>query len=117
MPIPLGEKIHTLRKAKNMTLDQLGAMTKSSKSYLWELEQGRIPRPSANKLHRIAQVLDVTASFLVDEDREKPNDETMDQVFFRKYQSLPTDIRKKMHDFVDVWSAQSDSSRQKKIAS
>ena len=104
MPIPLGEKIHTLRKTKNMTLDQLGAMTKSSKSYLWELEQGRIPRPSADKLHRIAQALDVLPSFLVDSEREKPDDEVLDQAFFRKYQKLPPETRKRMREMIDVWS-------------
>ncbi len=104
MPTPLGEKIHLLRKEKKMTLDQVGALTGSSKSYLWELERGRIPTPSADKLHRIAQALDVTASFLVDEEREQPDDDALDQVYFRKYQSLSPDVRKKMRELIDVWS-------------
>ncbi|MBF0098502.1 MAG: helix-turn-helix domain-containing protein [Magnetococcales bacterium] len=104
MPVPLGEKIHTLRKEKKMTLDQLGALTGSSKSYLWELERGRIPRPSADKLHRIAQALDITTSYLVDEEREQPDEEALDQVFFRKYQELPSDTRKKVRELIDVWS-------------
>ncbi len=104
MPTSLGEKIHTLRKERKMTLDQVGAKCGSSKSYIWELEQGRIPTPSAEKLHLIAQALDVTSSFLVDKDREKPDDEAMDQVFFRKYQNLPPDTRKKMREMIDVWS-------------
>ncbi|WP_130471573.1 helix-turn-helix domain-containing protein [Candidatus Magnetaquicoccus inordinatus] len=104
MSVPLGEKIHTLRKEKNMTLDQLGALTGSSKSYLWELERGRIPRPSADNLLRIAQALDITASYLVDEDMEQPDYEAVDQVFFCKYRSLPSDTRKKVRDLVDVWS-------------
>ena len=41
-------------------LDQLADATESSKSYMWELENKDDPKPSADKLARIAAVLDVT---------------------------------------------------------
>lgn len=104
MSVPLGEKIRLLRKEKKLTLDQVAAITESAKSYLWELEQGRIPRPSADKLHRIAQALDVTVAYLVDEEQDKPNDDALDQVFFRKYRELPPETRKKIRELIDVWS-------------
>ncbi|MBF0311615.1 MAG: helix-turn-helix transcriptional regulator [Magnetococcales bacterium] len=104
MSVSLGEKIRLLRKEKKLTLEQIGALTGSSKSYLWELEQGRIPTPSAEKLQRIAQALDVTASFLVDDERDKPDEESLDQVFFRKYRDLPPETRKKIRELIDVWS-------------
>lgn len=104
MAIPLGEKIRQLRKEKKITLEQLGAMTESAKSYLWEVEQGRIPRPSADKLQRIAQCLGVTASYLVDEKLEDPDDDALDHAFFRKYRGLPPDTKKKLRELIDVWS-------------
>ncbi|MBF0138469.1 MAG: helix-turn-helix domain-containing protein [Magnetococcus sp. DMHC-1] len=104
MSIPVGEKIKTLRKQKQLTLDQLAASTDSSKSYLWELEQGRIPRPSAEKLQRIAAALGVSASFFVDEAQDVPDEGSMDQAFFRKYQRLPQETKQRLRELIDVWS-------------
>ncbi|MBF0629268.1 MAG: helix-turn-helix transcriptional regulator [Magnetococcales bacterium] len=104
MPTSLGEKINILRKQKNWTFDQLSAATETSRSYLWELEQNRIPRPSAEKLQRIAAALDVTASFLVDNDKNDPGEDSLDQAFFRKYRKLSPETKQKMRDLIDVWS-------------
>ena len=51
----LGEKIRKLRKEKGLTLDKLADLTGSSKSYIWELENKNPPRPSAEKLAKIAE--------------------------------------------------------------
>lgn len=104
MSVPLGEKIRLLRKQNKLTLDQMAATTESSKSYLWELEQCRIPRPSAEKLQRIAAALGVTASFLVDDETDTPSDDSLDQAFFRKYRKLSPDTKKKVRDLIDIWS-------------
>ncbi len=50
-----GEKIKELRKKAGLTLDQLAEMTGSSKSYVWEVENKNPPRPSAEKIDRIAK--------------------------------------------------------------
>ena len=49
MATALGEKIKRLRKGKGLTLEQLADRTESSKSYIWELENKNVPRPSAEK--------------------------------------------------------------------
>ncbi len=100
----LGEKIRTLRKEKEYTLDKLAELTKSSKSYIWELEQGRIPRPSVEKIQKVADVLGVTPAFLTDPQKEKPADHEVDHAFFRKYRKLPPDTKKKIRQLIDVWS-------------
>ena len=53
----LGEKLRRLRKKKGYTLDKLAELTDSSKSYIWELEKKKPPRPSGEKISRIAVCL------------------------------------------------------------
>ena len=60
MPSPLGDKIRALRKQKKLSLEQLAELTESSKSYIWELENKDDPRPSADKISKIAAVLEAT---------------------------------------------------------
>jgi transcriptional regulator with XRE-family HTH domain len=100
----LGEKIRRLRKEKKLTLDGLAEATGSSKSYIWEIENRNPPRPSAEKVARIAEALGVTADYLVDPNEGKPTEEVVDQAFFRKYKGLPNDTKEKLRQMVEVWS-------------
>ena len=54
MPSPLGDKIRALRKEKKLSLERLAELTESSKSYIWELENKDDPKPSAEKIGKIA---------------------------------------------------------------
>lgn len=103
MPSPLGNKISELRKKKGLSLDDLATKTQSSKSYIWELENKDDPRPSAEKLNKIAAELGVTADYLMSADTAPPDQEVLDQVFFRKYQSMPDDTKKRLRQIVDAW--------------
>lgn len=98
----LGEKIRELRREKGMTLEQLAAATASSKSYMWELENKDVTRPSAEKLDRIAAALDVTSSFLIDVSQDAPTLSDADHVFFRKYQKADPDVKAKLQGILDV---------------
>ena len=66
----LGDKIRDLRKEKKLTLDKLAELTGSSKSYIWELENKNPPRPSAEKLSKIAEQLGVTIEYLLDDENK-----------------------------------------------
>lgn len=98
----LGQKLRALRKNKGLTLDELARMTESSKSYIWELEHKDAPRPSAEKLAKIASVLDVTPEFLVNESRTSADPDEHDRAFFRKYQSADPDVKKKLKHILDL---------------
>lgn len=84
----LGRKVNTLRREKGLSLEDLAKATGSSKSYMWEIENKDVARPSAEKLTRIAEVLEVTPEFLLNDERTEPADEEADKAFYRKYQSL-----------------------------
>ena len=97
-----GEKIRTLRKEKKLTLDQLAALTASSKSYIWELENKNPPRPSAEKISKIADVLGVTSDYIMDENNLQTRESAEDQVFYRKYQNMDEDTKTKIRQMLDV---------------
>ena len=103
MPTALGEKIQKLRKEKGLTLEQLADRTESSKSYIWELENKAPPRPSADKLSRIASELDVTMDYLLDREQKITEADATDEMFFRKYRQMDPEVKKKIRKMVELW--------------
>lgn len=104
MPSLLGIKIKELRQARSLTLDQLAQATESSKSYMWEIENKDVARPSAEKLDKIAVALDVTASYLIDATQTQPTEDVEDTAFFHRFQRADrtTKIRlKRIFDALD----------------
>ena len=104
MTTPLGNKIRDLRKQKGYTLEELADRTDSSKSYIWELENKNPPRPSADKVGRIAAALGVTSDYLMSKSQKAPGESVLDDAFFRDYQNLDETTRKKIRELVDLWS-------------
>lgn len=102
MPSALGTKINELRRKNGMTLEALAAATGSSKSYMWEIENKDVARPSAEKLDRIAQALGVTAAFLIDSTVFEPTVDVQDEAFFRKFQNADKTVKDKLKRILDV---------------
>ena len=103
MPSPLGDKIRVLRQRKTFSLDKLAELAGCSKSYLWDLETKDDPRPSADKITRIAAALDVTPDFLLTAPEATPGDAVADQAFFRKYQGMSDQDKKRLRQILDAW--------------
>lgn len=99
----LGEKIRKLRKEKGFTLDKLAELTESSKSYIWELENKNPPRPSAEKLAKIAEKLGTTIEFLLDESAEVSQEEAADAQFYRQYRKMDPATKDKIRQMVKLW--------------
>ena len=103
MATPLGDKIRERRKAKGFTLDKLAEVSESSKSYIWELENKNPPRPSADKLAKIATALDLTVDYLIGADASGGAvEEATDKAFFRKYQRMDATTKDKIRRMVDL---------------
>lgn len=100
----LGAKIKELRKKKGLTLEQLAEKIGSGKSYIWEIENKGVKRPSAEKLTLIAKALDVTTEFLVDNSLAEITEDQEKEVFFRKLGGLDKGDRDKIMDMIDAWS-------------
>lgn len=102
MATTLGDKLRRHRLEKGYSLEKLAEITESSKSYLWELENRETRKPSAEKLTRIAQALDVTTDYLLDESAA-PDEVVMREAFFRKFSKLEVEDRKKIEQMIDLW--------------
>ncbi|MHB0929515.1 MAG: helix-turn-helix domain-containing protein [Candidatus Nanopelagicales bacterium] len=99
---PLSNKISTLRKQKNLSLSRLAEMAESSKSYIWELENTDNPKPSAEKISKIAAVLEVTTEFLLTE--STPAETVLDEAFFRKFKTLAEPDKSIIRKIVYAWA-------------
>ena len=99
----LGEKIRRLRKEKKQTLDKLAELTGSSKSYIWELENKNPPRPSAEKLSKIAQQLGTTIDYLLDDAGAVSEEEARDVRFYREYRQMDAGTKGKIREMVKLW--------------
>lgn len=102
MPTTLGSKIKDLREKRGYTLEKLADLADSSKSYIWELENKAPPRPSADKLLKIAKALGVTLEFLMAEESDVVEEE--DKAFFRNYQKMDPTSKAMLKAMVDKWS-------------
>ncbi len=102
MSSTLGRKVREQRQARGLTLEQLAQATESSKSYMWEIENKAVARPSAEKLGKIAAVLGVTPEFLVNEAHIKATPDVRDEAFFRKYQNANSEVKEKLKKILDV---------------
>ncbi len=103
MSTDLGSKIKELRKSKKYTLDKLAELTDSSKSYIWELENKSPPRPSADKISKIAEQLGVTIEYLLDNEKNITVEKATDAQFYRKYQNMDEKTKEKIRSMVDLW--------------
>lgn len=103
MTTTLGEKIRMLRKQKSYTLEKLAGLSESSKSYIWEIENKNPPRPSAEKIAKIAAVLGVTSDYLIDTDESASAPDAVDQAFFRKYRKMNPNTKERIRQMVELW--------------
>jgi transcriptional regulator with XRE-family HTH domain len=102
MASALGEKINRLRRDKGLTLEQLAKATGSSKSYMWEIENKDVARPSGEKLNQIAAALEVTPEFLLDGKQTDPTQKDKDDAFYRKYESADPGVKDKLKRILDL---------------
>lgn len=83
-----GEKLRRLRTSKNMTLEELAGVVGSSKAYVWQLENKKNAKPSAELLLKFANHFGEAPEFFLDDTQETPSDKQSEDAFFRKFQKL-----------------------------
>lgn len=81
-------------------MDDLALKTESSKSYIWELENRPVVRPSAEKIRKIAEVFGTTVEYLLDNEKQTPTKSDADEVFFRRIGQLDSVKRAQLEKFL-----------------
>jgi transcriptional regulator with XRE-family HTH domain len=102
MPTPLGAKIYEARRRQKLTLEQLAERTESSKSYIWSLENGPAVRPSAEKIAKVAGVLQVSVDYLLNNEKTTQASSDVDEVFFRRVGQLDDTQRAALNKFLKM---------------
>jgi transcriptional regulator with XRE-family HTH domain len=67
-----GEKLRNRRLEKGLTLETLATRVGSTKAYIWQLENKKPARPSGELLIKIANVLEISAEYLIDDSSPAP---------------------------------------------
>ncbi len=94
-----GEKLRKLRQGKKLSLDEMAEATKSSKSFLWELEKGT-KNPSAEKLAELAKFFGVTLDYLMDKEDDRPLDTATE--IFNRVNNLSLEDQEKVNQFIKL---------------
>lgn len=89
-----GEKLRKVRTSRNKTLEELATAIGSSKAYVWQLENKKNAKPSAELLLKISNYLGASPDFFLDDGAEKPSSDQMEDAFFRKFKNLSEDDKK-----------------------
>src|SRR5258707_11558819 len=103
MTTALGEKTRRLQKEKGLTLERLAELAESTKSCIGELENKNPPRPSAEKLAKIAHQLDTTIEYLLDEGECLSTEDAADAKFYRQYRQMDDATKAKIRKMVKLW--------------
>lgn len=99
----LGNKLKALRKGKKLSLEKLGSLTKTSKSYIWALEnQAGHANPTADKLYLLSVALDVSIDFLIDPMCHSAR-AAGNKVVIRKFNKLGDKDRDRVEQIIDNW--------------
>lgn len=100
----LGSRIKELRKQYKLTLDDLAKTIGVERTYIWELENGRIKNPSFDKVLTIAKALGVGIEHLTDSAAPITNENVRHATFYRKMNELSEDDQNKLMQIVDAWA-------------
>jgi transcriptional regulator with XRE-family HTH domain len=89
-----GVKLRKARIAKKATLEELAQAIGSSKAYVWQLENKKNAKPTAELLLKIANFLAIAPDFLLDDSIDEQDEGQLENAFFRKFQRLSEDDKR-----------------------
>lgn len=102
MPTPLGDRVREQRRKRGLTLEALAEKVGSSKSYMWEIENKEVARPSAEKLAQIAAALETTTEYLLDGGGVNEAEDAVDVDFYRKYRKLDAPVKEQLRKMLKI---------------
>ena len=74
LSLNFGEKLRKRRVERGITLERLAEIVGTRKSYIWQLENKKPARPSGELLIKLANALDISGEFLIDDRYDMPSD-------------------------------------------
>ena len=103
-----GEKLRKVRTARKMTLEELATGIGSSKAYVWQLENKKNAKPSAELLLKIANCLGESPDFFLDDEAEERSESQVEDAFFRKFRKLSDEDKRYIDRIVSGLDGKND---------
>lgn len=99
-----------LRKKHEYTLEQFANIIGSKKAYVWQLENKSPAKPSGELLVKIAKALNVTESYLIDDEQTTVSERQSADVLLRTMQQRKISVEdlEKVLDVFDAMRSRSD---------
>lgn len=94
MSVKFGEKLRKIRIQQGKTLESLAEAVGTSKAYVWQLENKKNAKPSAELLLKIANNLGHSPDFFLDDTKKEPSEDQLEYAFFRKFSKLSEDDKR-----------------------
>lgn len=94
-----GDVISLLREQRSETLQQVADSTFMTKSYIWELENKPVIRPSAITAHKLANHFGVTVDYLLGMECWES---ATDKAFFQRYIKADRKAKSQLRDILSV---------------
>ncbi len=94
----IGSRIKALRKARGLSLQELGDSSGFSKSHVWEMESGKVSNPSAAMIVSFAASLNTDIDHLLYGSLGSGRD-----AFVAKFERLIDSDRRKVLGIIDIF--------------
>lgn len=103
----LGEKIKAARERAGLTQEELGKKCSTTKQTIYKYETGKVTNIPIDRLELIAQILDVSSSFLLGWDKiEQPTDigelSDSEKKIVQIIRKLPEDIQRSLPNLLEA---------------
>ena len=111
-----GEKLRQQRTAKGLTLEGLAVRIDSTKAYVWQLENKKPARPSAELLLKIADALGVSPDYLIDDSAQEPSKDQFADALYRKIKNkkLTKSDMEKLMAITDTLGRKNEADKRRK---
>lgn len=103
-----GEKLRAVRTSRKKTLEELATAIGSSKAYVWQLENKKNAKPSAELLLKIANYLGESPDFFLDDEANERSGDQVEDAFFRKFRSLSDEDKRYMNKIISGLDGKDD---------
>lgn len=103
-----GEKLRKVRTRKGLTLEELATGVGSSKAYVWQLENKKNAKPSAELLLKVANFLGESPDFFLDDEAEERSESQVEDAFFRKFKKLSDEDKRYIDRIVSGLDGKND---------
>ena len=100
MSAKFGDKLRAARTRQGLTLKELAASIGSSKAYVWQLENKKNAKPSAQLLLKISDHFGESPEFFLDDLADEHTERQRDDAMYRKIQKLSEDDKKYINRIV-----------------